>query len=363
MTAGNISEQRIEDANQDPATIRLIATGDTIGHDSVNANAKQGNSYDYLKLMSNMKPYFDIADLRFCNQATPAGGTQFGITGYPVFNAPLEFTRDMVKLGCNVVNIGTNHTNDKGQALINASVGEWNNQNVLAFAGANRSVAEKNTVKYFESKGVKFAFLSYSTYTNSPVNNGYGVTMYERGLAESQISEANKKADVIIVSMRWGTEYSPAINAQQTQLSQELADMGADIIFGHGPHVLEPVKNLKGSSGNDTLVWYSLGNFLSSQLEVAALTGCIAIMDIDTASKKIKSIGCMPVYMHYEWTADEKAHEDLLKRKNLALYPLDQAAGPLARSQNGTTVAEQTNRIKALLNQHAKVTLIPSNQY
>lgn len=361
--AGSISQQAIEQDEKDPSKIRLIATGDMIAHDSVNANAKSGNNYDYFKLVEGMKPYFDKADLRFCNQATPAGGTQFGISGYPVFNAPFEFTRDMVKLGCNVVNTGTNHTNDRGQALIDAMAGEWDKQNILAHAGANRSVAEKNTVKYFESKGVEFAFLSYSTYTNSPVNNGYGVTMYERGLAQSQISEANKKADIIIVSMRWGTEYSPGINGLQTSVSQDLADFGADVVFGHGPHVLEPVKRLKGSGGNETLVWYSLGNFLSTQIETEALTSVIAIMDIDVESKKIATVSALPIYMHYEWTADQKAREDLLTRHDLAMYPLDQAAEPLSRSQLGTTVAAQTKRITDVLNQFTKVNIIKSSEY
>lgn len=361
-TPNSTTERQAEQA-ADTSTIRFIATGDTIGHDSVNAQAKRGNAYDYLPMMQRMKPFFDGADVRFCNQATPAGGESFGITGYPVFNAPFEFTRDMVKLGCNAVNIGTNHTNDKGQGLIDAAVDKWDDQDVLAYAGANRSTDERDKVRYFEVKDTKFALLSYSTYTNSPVGNGYGLTMYSQELVAKQLAEANKKADVTIVSMRWGTEYSSGINAQQTQLSQELADLGADIILGHGPHVLEPVKKLKGSSGNDTLVWYSLGNFLSSQLEVEALTGCIAVMDIDASSKKIKNIGCMPVYMHYEWTADEKAREDLLKRKNLALYPLDQAADPLARSQNGTTIPAQTQRIKTLLNQFTKVNMISSTDY
>ena len=361
--SGNISQDKIAEARNDPAKIRLIATGDMIAHDSVNANAKSGSSYDYFKLMENMKPYFDKADVRFCNQATPAGGPQFGITGYPVFNAPFEFTRDMVKLGCNVVNTGTNHTNDKGQPLINAMVGEWEKQDVLAHAGANRSVAEKNTVKYFETKGVKFAFLSYSTYTNSAVNNGYGVTMYSRELAQAQMAEASKKADIILVSMRWGTEYSPGINGLQTSISQDLANMGADVIFGHGPHVLEPVKKLKGSSGNEALVWYSLGNFLSTQIETEALTNVIAVMDIDVASKKIVDVSALPIYMHYEWTADQKAREDLMTRHNLVMYPLDQAADPLARSQNSTTVAAQTKRITDVLNQFTKVNIIKSSEY
>lgn len=346
-----------------PAKIRFIATGDIIAHDSVNINAKSSGSYDYLKLMSNLKPYFDKADIRFCNQATPAGGEKFGISGYPIFNAPLQLTRDMVKLGCNVVNLGTNHTNDKGQALIDAVVDEWDKQDILAYAGANRSPIDRDSIKYFDVKGVKFAFLSYSTYTNSPISNGYGVTMYSRNLAKAQLAEANKNAEIVIVSIRWGTEYSPKINESQAVISQDLAYMGADIVLGHGSHVLQPVKKLKGASGNETLVWYSLGNFLNTQLETEALTGAIGIMDIDIQSKKITNISALPIYMHYEWTADEKARGDLLARHNIAMYPLDQAAGQIARSQLNTTVEAQTKRITDVLNQYTEVKIIKSSQY
>jgi hypothetical protein len=67
--------------------------------------------------------------------------------------------------------------------------------------------------------------------------------------------------------------------------------------------------------------------------------------------------------MHYEWTADEKAREDLLKRHAFTMVPLDQAADLLARSQNNTTVAAQTQRVQAVLNQFTPVTLVTSKTY
>jgi len=348
----------------DDTTIRLIATGDTIAHDSINAAAEQSDgSYDYYQLMNNMQPFFDGADIRFCNQATPAGGEEFEITGYPVFNAPFEFTQDMVKLGCNVVNTGTNHTYDKGQPLIDAMVEEWDKQDVLAHAGANSSGEDKTTVKYFEIKGVKFAFLAYSTYSNKPITNGYGITEYSRELASNQLKEASEKADISIVSMRWGTEYSAGINKLQDRISQELADMGADVVLGHGPHVLEPVKKIKGSGGNQTIVWYSLGNFLNTQLDVESLTGIIAVMDIDTSTKNIKITGAMPIYNHYEWTAEQKQAQDLLARKNIEMYPLDQSADELKRSQHNTAPQAQTARIKGILNEFLPVPIIKSTEY
>lgn len=347
-------------------SVRLVATGDMIAHDSVNANAKKPDgSYDYLPLMDKMKPYFEKADIRFCNQATPAGGEQFGITGYPVFNAPVAFARGIESVGCNVLNIGTNHTNDKGQPLIDATVAAWDNRSgVLAVAGANRSVGEQNQNHFFTVKGLKVAYVSYTTYTNNTSVTPYGLNMYSDTLAATQITEARKNADIVIVSMRWGTEYSPDVNAQQDAIAQTLTNLGADVILGHGSHFLEPVKRLKNADGSrESIVWYSLGNFLNTQLEAESLVGGFAVMDIDLATKKISSTSFMPTYMHYDWTAAEKKANNLMARKNLAMVPLDQAAELLAKSQLGTTVEAQTARVTSVLNKYTSIKIIKSSEY
>ena len=345
-----------------PQTVRLIATGDFIAHDAINAAAKNpGGSYDYAPMMARMKPIFAKADLKFCNQATPAGGVGLGISGFPVFNAPLEWTRDMANLGCNVVNIGSNHSNDKGQSVIDATRAGWDSRpGVLAVAGANRSSEEQKSIGYFSTKSLKFAFLSYVTYSNTKDMTSYGVNMFSRAVAADQLKEARSKADVVIVSMRWGTEYSPTINAEQTADGQFLADNGADIVFGHGPHVIEPVNVLAGQGGRSTWVWYSLGNFLNAQLQTESLFSGLPVIDIDTSSKQIKTVRYLPIYMHYLWTPAQAAAQDLLARHDFELYTLDDAAAPLAASQLKTTVEAQRTRIESTLNTYTKLPIMSS---
>jgi len=344
--------------NSKSDNIRIIATGDFIPHDSINQEAKKSNGgYDYSRMMSNMAPIFAKADVRFCNQATPVGGAQYGISGYPIFNAPFEFTRDMAGLGCNLINIGTNHSNDKGQPVIDAQRSEWDKQpNILAVAGANRSASEQQKISYFTVKGVKFSFLSYVTYSNTKNMTSYGVNMFNQITAKAQLAEARKNSDIIIVSMRWGTEYSSGINAEQASDSQFLADNGADLVLGHGPHSLEPVKKLTGQNGRSTYVWYSLGNFLNAQLEVESLFSGLAVIDIDTSTKLISSVSYLPIYMHYEWSASEAAAQTLLARHDHKLYLLENTNDALLVSQQlKTTVAEQKARITKLLNQYIQL--------
>lgn len=348
-----------------PSVVRLVATGDMLPHDAILQEGKRPDgTYDFSAMLAPVQPYFARADIRFCNEATAAGGTQFGITGYPVFNAPVEWSRALEGVGCNLINLGTNHTNDKGQALIDAFVASWDGRpGVLATAGANRSVEEQNRIRYFKVSGVDFAFLSYITYNNNPKGTSYGVNNYSDSLAKSQIAEARKNADMVIVSMRWGTEDTDVVNATQVRDAQQLADFGADIVLGHGSHVLQPVDRLVGAGGRETLVWYSLGNFLSAQLAIQQLIGGFATMDIDVASKKVTSIGFLPVYSHYEWTPAEKAARDLLARHSFAVYALDKAAAPLARSQNNTTVEAQIARVRAVLTRNTSVPILTSEEY
>ena len=190
----------------------------------------------------------------------------------------------------------------------------------------------------------------------------YGVNMFNQITAKAQLIEARKNSDIIIVSMRWGTEYSSGINAEQASDSQFLADNGADIILGHGPHSLEPYKKLMGQSSRFTHVFYSLGNFLNAQLEVDSLFSGLAVFDVNTFSKQVSGISYLPIYMHYDWSASEAAAQNLLARKNFQIYTLDQASKPLATSNLNTTVDIQKTRIKRLLNQYDSVPIISAGQ-
>lgn len=343
----------------DNSRVTMLATGDWIAHDAINAAAQTETGYDYSSMTKPFNNIFAQSDVNFCNLATLAGGEEFGITGYPVFNAPLEWNRDMAGLGCNVINTGTNHTNDKGQGPITAELNDWDKiQGVLAVAGANRNQEEQQKVRYFEEKGVKFAFLSYSTYSNTPNPHPYSLNRFEDSLVLPQMQEAKANADIVIVSMRWGTEYSDDVNSAQISAAQKLAGLGADIILGHGTHTLQAVDKLTQPDGSETIVWYGLGNFLNAQLEVGGLTGCVARLTIDTSSKNISSNECLPFYQHYDWSATDKANENLMARKNFLIMPLYQAQDYISKSQLGTSVEEQTARIQKAVNSRIQVKLI-----
>jgi poly-gamma-glutamate capsule biosynthesis protein CapA/YwtB (metallophosphatase superfamily) len=337
-----------------PNEITLAATGDMLPHATVNQAAKTESGYDYTQFFTQVSAPMKQADISFCNQESPSAAS-LSVTGYPSFNAPPQFSKDLANVGCNLISLANNHSYDKGQAGINGTLDTWDGIQVLAKTGINRSGAEQSKISYFEKKGVKFAFLAYTDCSNNASAPSTSVNPLQKSLVDVQVAEAKQQSDMIIVSTHWCKENISQQTAAQDTWAQYFADKGVQIVIGTGPHFLQPVKKLPRAGGGDTVVWFSLGNFLSTQEEINGLIGGIATMKIDVKQKNVTELSFLPTYMHYEWTASEKAAGDLLKRKNLMLYPLNQAAAPLAKSQNGTTVEAQTKRVTDLINTYTQV--------
>lgn len=80
------------------------------------------------------------------------------------------------------------------------------------------------------------------------------------------VEEAARRADPLIISIHWGSEYQPSPAPRQRALASMLANAGADVIIGHHPHVIQPMEFLpRGSGQSPALVFYSLGNALFDQ--------------------------------------------------------------------------------------------------
>lgn len=338
--------------------ISIVATGDWIAHDTINAQAQQSDgTYNYSSMVADLKPYLTASDIRFCNDPILNGGKALGITGYPKFNSPAEFVTDMGRFGCNLVNTASNHSFDFSQSNISASVDIWKTvPNMLAIAGQNSSLVDHDAVRYFTVRGVKMAFIAYTTYINAdaPKQNDYGVNEFSTSFASSQIIAAKAEgAKVIIASMRWGTEYSTNVTAGQQKDAQWLADQGVQIVLGHGSHELQPVQQLTGAGGNKTVVWYSLGNFLNTQIPPETLFNGLAYMSIDPTTFEPAIIGYLPLYVNYEWTAAQAAAEDTNARRNVHMYLLDKTSQQMINAQQLKTTADaQKQRMTTTLGRY-----------
>lgn len=349
QTAG-VSDEQTPTEEVPQGTLKLVATGSFAAYDSVNQNAKNGSAYNYTPLMDDLKPVFESADVSLCDQETMGGGADKGVSGYPDFNAPNEWNKALAEVGCNVIDLASIHTNDKGQSAVNNVLDFYaKTDSVLATVGANKSQKEQDEIRYVEVKGIKIAILSFTTSSRKNPGNDYTVNLYSESKAKAQLKAARKEARFTIVNMNWGKEDTAGLQEEQTRIAKTLAAADADLVIGNGAHIVQPTEILDGSEGHQTLVVYGLGNAVNSQLPITNLIGAVLVLDIDLATGNILNPGILPVYQHYEWTAAQKANSDFDSRKNLNLFMLDQAADALKKSQNNTTVDAQTKRIKDIV--------------
>lgn len=326
--------------------VKVAAMGDMLAHDTIIANAKTDTGYDFGKYFTNIRSSYKDADVIFCNQEGLSAGESFGVSGYPSFNAPSQFSAGLQSgAACNFVNLANNHMGDKGTAAINATIDNWDNLKPLAVAGANKTVEDQSKVSYATVNGIKISFLAFMDFNNNKSIPSYAVNNYhDSSLMERLVKEARADSDIVIVSMHWGVEDSNNVSADQITQANLLSSLGVDVIVGTGPHVLQKEQTINRADGGKTIVWYSLGNLLSSQLNINQLIGGIAKFDITKSAEGKLSVGNLsfvPTYMHYEWTAVQAANSDLLARRNAMVYLLDSAAEPLSKSLFNTSVAEQ----------------------
>ena len=260
--------------------LSLIMVGDALIHGAVYADAKTGaNKYNFLPMFTEVRDVFKGYDLAFYNQETVLGGSEIGISTYPRFNSPYEVGDAFLDMGFNLVSLATNHTLDRGFKAIENSRKYWNTKkdSVIA-AGSYATQEEKDEVIVKEKNGIKYGFLAYTTLTNGLVRDKgkeYSLNVFDKELVKKDVEKLKEKADLIIVSMHWGVEYSHSVSTEQKEIAKYLSDLGVNVVIGTHPHVVEPVEFI----GN-TLVVYSLGNFISAQIGVEKLTGLVVDVNI-----------------------------------------------------------------------------------
>ncbi|MFG6113876.1 CapA family protein [Halobacillus sp. MO56] len=264
--------------------ITLSAIGDILIHTPVYRDAQSAGGYNFTPMFKDVAPYLTNTTLSIANQETMIGGTDFGLSGYPAFNSPKEVGDALKANGIDIVSIANNHTLDRGEKAIKQAVSHWNAID-MAYTGAFKSQADQNDLRVIPtSEGIDVAFLSYTYGTNGipvPKNKDYLVNLIDKQTIKSEVKQANQAADAVVVSMHFGDEYQRMPNNYQKELAQMISDAGAHVILGHHPHVLQPIEMLDGKNGNETLVIYSLGNFLSAQEETYRRIGGILQVEIE----------------------------------------------------------------------------------
>ncbi len=264
--------------------LSLFMVGDALIHSAVYQDAKLSDgTYDFKPMLELIKPISSKYDLAYYNQETVLGGTELGLSNYPRFNSPYEVGDAFIDAGFNMVSLATNHTMDKNEEGVINSVNYWKkHKDKVVYSGQwiSAEEREKEVSQVYEKNGIKYAFLSYTIWTNgleTPVGKEYLNNVYSEEKAASDIAKVKDKADIIIVAMHWGTEYSLGVDYKQDEIAKFLSNQGVQLIIGAHPHVVEPVEWINDGK---TFVIYSLGNLISDQEGNERLTGLMMSVDI-----------------------------------------------------------------------------------
>ncbi len=253
-------------------SFNLLATGDALLHSGVlKAGLKTNGEYNFSHIFSEIKNIVPKYDLAYYNQETVFGGKELGYSNYPTFNSPSEWGDNMIEAGFNLVSLATNHSMDKKEYGALNNIKYWKNQSAAYSSGMYSSEEDRNTPKIAEINGIKYAMLSYTYGTNGipvPTGKEYLVNVYSDELAKKDIENIKDKVDVIIVAMHWGVEYTHTPTAWQKEKANYLADLGVHIILGNHSHTIQPIEFI-----DDTLVIYSMGNFISNQMALYSTIG------------------------------------------------------------------------------------------
>lgn len=282
---------------QNEATI--VVAGDNLIHSTIIKSGRSEDGYDYNDMYEPIAGYIQSFDMAVINQETPLINDESKFSGYPMFGGPVEVGEAVINAGFDVVTQATNHAIDKGMEGIEDSFNFWT-KNQIPVIGIRKDPIDRFVVK--EVNGIKIGMCNFTYGLNGlqkPEGKDWIVDdLNDDDVVRETIMNVKAVSDVVIVFTHWGTEYVYEPTAYQTERAQFIADCGADVIVGTHPHVVEPVVEITSADGRAVPVFYSLGNFISSQDEVPRMLGALA--EITVTKDGVVSYKATPVVTHIE---------------------------------------------------------------
>lgn len=295
----------------------VSAVGDIMIHmPQIRAAEIQGGGYDFKSVFEEVKQYIEKADIAIANFETTVGTPERGYSGYPRFSAPHEILEALRFAGFDVLTTANNHCLDWLEFGVENTLNKLDEYGIL-HTGTARTLEESQRLLIIERNDIKVGILAYTYGTNGmealiPSDKlSYMVNYFNDFDKIRRDIERIKMegAEVVIVCMHWGNEYERTPSEEQKDLAQQLANAGADIIFGSHPHVIQPIEikdvALEGRMTKKVVVAYSLGNFISNQRERYTDSGVIVnveiVKDHDENTITISKISYIPtwVYKYY----------------------------------------------------------------
>ncbi len=252
-----------------PLRATLISAGDCVLHTAFQQSGyhKEEDTYDYSYVFEALRPYTEPAHYSLISFESAATSNRKDYTGYPLFNCPPEIFDAFKSVGFDLVNNSNNHQLDrklKGMLETRDNITKAGMEVLGVYEGEEPRYLVKNL------NGINVAMMAY-TYSCNMNEMALTEDQRYRHLAlideeriEKEIKEMESVADITVVAMHWGTEYTQKPTDAQKKLAHAMIGWGADVILGSHPHVVQPSEMVE-YEGESKYIIYSMGNFVSNQ--------------------------------------------------------------------------------------------------
>jgi len=266
----NSAQAPPDPAARAPMSLTVTATGDVLAYPSIMAQAQQdagGSGHDFGPILADVRPIVSEADLAICHMETPYGPPEGPFTGYPMFAAPPQIAPALAAVGYDTCSTASNHSLDGGFTGLGRTLDTLDAAGVR-HAGTARTEAEAAPT-ILDVKGVKVAHLSWTYDTNGiplPEDKPWSVNVIDAKRIVDQARAARAAgAELVVLSIHWGTEWQTEPDEQQRSLAKELTAStnngvkDLDLILGTHNHVPQAYERVNG-----TWVVYGMGNEMAN---------------------------------------------------------------------------------------------------
>lgn len=251
--------------NKDANSVKLLFLGDIMGHGPQIKAAYDADTktYSYDSNFKYIKNTFSQADFVIGNLEVTLGTKPY--KGYPQFSSPPELASAIKDAGIDILGTANNHSCDRRKKGIVKTIDVLDSLHIQHF-GTYVSDTTKETLNplLIEKNNVKIALLNYTYGTNGiPVPAGTVVNLLDKNTISKDVAVAKAlKPDEIIAFVHWGEQYKDLPSTSQKNWFAYFKSLGVNIVIGSHPHVVEP---MLWDKLDNSLVVYSLGNFISNQ--------------------------------------------------------------------------------------------------
>jgi hypothetical protein len=232
--------------------LRFAAVGD-IG--AIGRIRARGRSEGYDAVFAPMAGALARADLAFANLEMPVGAPEWVRSGCsPEFWHERAVVEALGRAGVRLVSLGNNHAMDCGPRGLERSLESCREAGIQTI-GAGRNLEEARKAARFAIGSTRVVAVAYSASTSTQAAAGRpGTAPLDAGLIRGDLRALRGEADLLVVSVHWGSMYVDHPPGRVFELAQLLAEE-ADVVLGHHPHVTQGYRR-----GPRKMTLFSLGD-------------------------------------------------------------------------------------------------------